>query len=162
MDEKTSRFLKWLTDNGARFPKLLFPSTDTISGMRGTVAVEAVETDEVMLEIPSQLMMSEVNALSDHVIGTCLARNSDLISGDSLLAIYIMKEYLLGENSFYWPYLAILPPPGTLAEWSHGQLEELQDDLILLRTRERKLRMAVGFLADACDGDENCVDVEAL
>jgi hypothetical protein len=126
LDLKTTQFLEWLRDNGARFPKLLFPSTDTISGMRGTVALETIETDEVMLEIPAKLMMTELNVLNDPVIGSCMAKNTDIIYGDTMLALFIMKEYLLREESFYWPYLAILPPPGTVSEWSREELDELQ------------------------------------
>jgi hypothetical protein len=64
--------------------------------------------------------------LNDPVIGSCMAKNTDIIYGDTMLALFIMKEYLLREESFYWPYLAILPPPGTVSEWSREELDELQ------------------------------------
>ena len=59
MNESEQLFYDWLIANGAQFPKLAWPSNNTKSGLRGTVAISDVETNEVMLEIPLKLMMCE-------------------------------------------------------------------------------------------------------
>ena len=125
-EEKLEVFMTWLRENGAQFPKILFPSTNTVSGIRGAIAIETIETDEVMMEIPFKLLMCEIHALRDPIIGELLARNNHIIQGDTLLAVYIMYEFLKGSNSFYWPVLDILPPPGTISDWELGELDELQ------------------------------------
>lgn len=38
-----------------------------------------------------------------------------------------MIEYLRGKDSFYYPYFAILPPPGTILNWTEDEIKELQD-----------------------------------
>lgn len=35
IDERTILFCDWLKENGCKFPKIHFPSTDTIGGIRG-------------------------------------------------------------------------------------------------------------------------------
>jgi hypothetical protein len=35
IDERTLLFVDWLKENGCKFPKIHFPSTDTVGGIRG-------------------------------------------------------------------------------------------------------------------------------
>jgi hypothetical protein len=56
-----------------------------------------------------------------------------------------MNELRKGTSSFYYPYLRILPGPGTISEWSSDQLEELQDDSLTLRARRKRLQLNTMF-----------------
>ncbi len=49
-----------------------------------------------------------------------------LFVGDVLLAVFIMYELGKGDNSFYAPYLKILPQPGSICQWTPAQLSQLQ------------------------------------
>ena len=69
MDARHQKFYEWLIDNGAKFPKIIWPSYETQSGIRGAVAAENIETNEVMFEIPIHLMMCEPNFQKDDRIG---------------------------------------------------------------------------------------------
>ncbi len=119
-------FTNWLKENGAVYSKIEFPSNDTESGVRGAVAIEDIESNEVMLQIPIHLMMCPPVIFQDQDIGDLLRKNHDLLHGDLLLAVYIMHEMLKKESSFYFPYLQILPAPFNISEWSTEELKNLQ------------------------------------
>ncbi len=137
-DEDDIRFKQWLADNGAKWPKIDWPSTATNSGMRGAVATEDIATNEFMLEIPARLMMSPLAAYASD-IGPYLRQNSDIIkpNSDIFLAIFIMSERRLGTKGVYYPFLKILPEPGSIAHWSETELRELQNDALLVRAKGR-------------------------
>ena len=123
---RMEEFLAWLQENGASFPKISWPSNETESGSRGAVAVEPIATYECMVNIPVHLMMSPLQAYSDPEIGESLQSCKDLLYGDLLLAVYIMHELRKGRESFYHPYLRIIPESCNIAEWSNDELHMLQ------------------------------------
>lgn len=125
-DKDLGLFCAWLRENGCRYPKIAWPSCATIGGMRGAVAVEDIETNEAMFEIPVKLMMCEINALEDPDIGSYLRQNEDIIQGDVILALYVMNEMRKGTDSFYFPFLRILPTPASVSKWTEDQWEQLQ------------------------------------
>ena len=126
------RFTNWLKENGAVYSKIEFPSNETESGVRGAIANEDIESNEVMLQIPIHLMMCPPIIFQDRDIGDLLRKNHDLLHGDLLLAVYIMHEMLKKESSFYFPYLQIIPPPFNISEWSTEELKNLQVFFYLL------------------------------
>jgi hypothetical protein len=136
-----AQFLEWLRANGGRFPKIVWPSCDTLNGIRGAVATETIETNEVMLEIPKHLMMSEKSALDDPVIGPYLTDRQRAFSGDSILAIFMMSEFIKGDASFFSPFLKIIPPSDSIVEWVDEELRYLQDEVITMRAKNRRAFM---------------------
>ena len=139
-DDDDVRFKQWLTENGATWPKIDWPSTATNSGMRGAVATEDIGTDEFLLEIPVQLMMSPLAAYASE-IGPYLRKNADIVKphSDIFLTIFIMHERRKGTQSFYYPFLKILPEPGSIAHWSDEELQALQNDALLVRAKGRTM-----------------------
>jgi hypothetical protein len=126
-DEKIATFKKWLHDNGARFPKIDWPRSDTDSGIRGAIALEDIATNEHMLYIPINLMLSPPQILEqDSDIGKAIRESLDTLVGDLLLTVYLMSECVKGKKSFYYPYLAILPIPLCVSEWKDEELHMLQ------------------------------------
>ena len=119
MGEKEAAFLNWLTLNGAKFPKLKWPSNETKSGIRGVVALESIDTNECMMEIPSHLMMCEPNFGIDSRIGQIIRDNESILPGDLPLCVFIMHEIGKDVESFYFPYLTIVPKQtDSILEWS--------------------------------------------
>lgn len=45
------------------------------------MAIDKIEANEPMLEIPIKLMMSPLHAFNDPIIGECLKKNQDLLKG---------------------------------------------------------------------------------
>lgn len=124
-NDDISRFKKWLEANGAKFPKVEWPSLDTTGGVRGATAIDNIATNEVMIEIPNHIMMSPPVAFASD-IGSLLRQNSDILRTDLLLSVFIMSERSKGERSFFYPFLRILPVPGTVANWDDKDLLHLQ------------------------------------
>lgn len=134
---KIDRFKAWLHANGAIFSKIEWPSVDTVGGCRGAQALEDIASEEHMLEIPIKLMMSPPTAFADSTIGPILRAHEDSLRGDLLLSLYIMFEMSKGSSSFYYPYLQILPEPGSVSQWTSAQMQELQNEDLLLKAKNR-------------------------
>ena len=146
MDEDIVKFREWLKRNDCDFDRLIdWPSYDTLSGSRGAIAKSDILTNEVMLVIPQQLMISPPNAFKDPIIGLSLYDSKELLTGDILIAVYLAYEYEKGEDSFYYPYLKILPKPSTISEWCDDDLMELQDDSLALRAKRGKNRVKIMY-----------------
>lgn len=125
-DVLRSEFRDWLIENGAKFPKIDWPSNDTESGIRGAVARSDIHTGEHLIEIPKHLMMSPPIIYADPDIGEAVRTMKDVLHGDLLLTVFIMHELRKGPKSFYSPFLRILPEPGNISEWSDENLKLLQ------------------------------------
>lgn len=41
-----------------------------------------------------------------------------------------MHERIAGPDSFWYPYLKILPYPGSIADWNAAELAELQNEYV--------------------------------
>ena len=117
-------FLAWLTGHGARFPNIRWPSN--VGCGRGAIALEVIKTNDYVLEIPHEVMMTPIHAFEEPSIGRILFENRNVLQGDSLLAVFIMHEVLKGPDSFYYPYLKILPEPQSVCSWSEREVCELQ------------------------------------
>jgi len=145
MDDDISIFYEWLISNGCQFDNIDWPSYNTISGSRGAVAKCDILPNQIMLSIPYHLMLSPPNAFKDPIIGLSLHDSKDLLTGDLLLAVYLTYEYEKGKDSFYYPYLKILPKPSTISEWSDDELKELHDDNLVLRAKRAKNRVKIMY-----------------
>ena len=133
-DDDITVFKKWLETNGAKFPKIEWPSLDTTGGVRGATAIESIATNEVMIEIPGHMMMSPPVAFASD-IGALLRQNSDILRTDILLSVFIMSERSKGAESFFYPFLRILPEPGTIANWQDKDLLHIQVSVSLKGSR---------------------------
>lgn len=125
-DVLRSEFCAWLLENGAKFPKIDWPSNNTDSGIRGAVARADIRTGEHMIEIPKHLMMSPPIIFADPEIGEACRTMKDVLHGDLLLTVFIINELRKGPKSFYSPFLRILPEPGNISEWTDDDLKLLQ------------------------------------
>ena len=99
---------------------------DTISGIRGAIAIESIDAYETMVEIPHHIMMSPPIIFKDKEIGSIMFLYQDALYSDLLLTVYLMHEISKGNQSFYYPFLRILPEPGNISEWHDDELLLLQ------------------------------------
>ncbi len=141
LSEIDERFIAWLLANGARYPKLNWPATTPLG--RGALAKEDIAPFEPILEIPVKLMMSPLSAYADEELGPVLRRHQELVRGDMLLAVHLMREIVKGESSFYYPYLCTLPRPDCLSEWAESDVKQLQDEALEFRAKARRETLKV-------------------
>ena len=57
----------------------------------------------------------------------------------------MVNERLKGSQSFWAPYLEMLPRPLTICEWSSEELEELQDSHVVERSHRRADNLRATF-----------------
>ncbi|RLN31653.1 hypothetical protein BBJ28_00004606 [Nothophytophthora sp. Chile5] len=127
MTPEERRFLRWLTDNGAVFPKLAWP-TATPNGLRGATATQDIATGEHMLCIPRQLLISEELCWRDPQLRRVFEDNRDVFARDDpVLALFLVREMVLGERSFFHPYLSTLPYPESVQDWTEDERRALRD-----------------------------------
>lgn len=119
---------QWLIDNGAAFPKLAWPAPVGDGGVRGVRATAPIAPHEEMLRVPRRLLISEELCWRDPQLGRVFDENRDVFSRDDpVLALFLVREMVCGEQSFFHPYLAILPEPESVQDWTDAELEELRD-----------------------------------
>jgi hypothetical protein len=123
---KMERFMTWLTKHGA-ITDALMVSTD-VPGIRGVVATRDIAAYECCMSIPATLMISEASAREDTTLGPVFDAHRDLFARDDpLLATFMTYHIHLKEESFYFPYLSILPDPESIQNWTRDELSFLQD-----------------------------------
>ena len=117
-------------------PLLIHHSIDTKSGSRGAVARKDICTNEYILQIPVKCMISPLHAFDDPVYGETLSQCKELLTGDTLLAVYIMIEMNKGSESFYYPYLKVVPRPDSVCHWNTAEIDLLQGYCYALHNAE--------------------------
>ena len=58
---------------------------------------------------------------------------------------YLVYELSKGEISFYYPYLKILPEPGSITKWSESELDELQHEQLKLRAERKRSQIKIVY-----------------
>ena len=146
------QFIDWLKSHGATFPKLIWPALNE-AGVKGGIARETIESDEVMMNIPIQCMITPEAAFADKVVGPILKQHERLLYGDLLLTVYIMHEHLKGDRSFYYPFLRTLPTPDTVTMWPDQMLYRMEDDAVTLKVKQKQAflqRVYARFITHIC------------
>lgn len=89
--------------------------------------METIASKETMIEIPSCCLISEDRCYQCPILGSIFTDHPQLFQRDDhILSVYIMRERLLGEDSFFAPYLRTLPQPNVPVTWTDAELDELQ------------------------------------
>lgn len=138
------RYLAWLKENGAVFPKIDWPCRTTVNSVRGAVALEDIAPNEKMIQIPRKLMMIPENCRASKKIGHVFADYSIFrygVGGCELLAVFLMHERSIGNESFWAPYIQTLPYPGTVSDWSSEEIDELYDPTISQEAKNYTLQI---------------------
>jgi hypothetical protein len=108
VEQKLFKFYKWLKNNGALFNKLdIF--TDTSTGYRGMYALDEVSYNENMIYIPDKLIIN-----CDKVEGSVVSKKirkfyDKIVDYESIIIALFFIEEIYSENSFWKPFLEILP-----------------------------------------------------
>lgn len=130
-----ARFLQWLSANAVDTSKLIWPVRNALGG-RTAYAAATVCSGDALLQVPEALMMTPSKALACELGPYALEAD---LRGDALLATFVLWELRKGDDSFWAPYLQILPPSGsTICDWSVLELEELCDQELVERMAARR------------------------
>jgi len=138
--ELFSNFIKWLCDNGAKFPNLNI--THYNENFRGIITNKNIHAGKVILNVPHSCIITTIKAKKSQV-GIEL-ENSGFTnhSSHTWLALYILQEKL-NPTSFWKPYLDILPPSydDFPQFYSSDELKQLTGSFVLDMIRSRNLNL---------------------
>ena len=107
-------FASWFADNGGHVhPSVEFAYGSLGNCLRVKLDGGSVQSTSRIVSCPRRLMVSFNNAGESSVIKRLAGRaipkiNNEIIS----LRLFLVEQYLLGQNSFWWPYIQSLPQPG--------------------------------------------------
>eukprot|EP01041_Mallomonas_annulata_P003490 gene3490-6947_t len=145
--DKFEVFEKWLLENGAKFPKLQLKNYG--EEVRGCIAVEHIEEEEIIIEIPLKCLITVEMGKDTDVGRAILSSNIEL---DAPKHIFLMLYMLIdrkNSSSFFKPYYDILPP--TLKNmpifWDENELKYLEGSYLLYQIDERKLAIENDYIA---------------
>jgi len=107
MADKYQTLLKWLADGKAKFKdlELKYYTVD----YRGVHAKNRMEKDQIILEVPLNLIMTSDKARESNIGQRIHSSGCQLRSSHSWLACMLLEEKAKGDKSFYYPYIATLP-----------------------------------------------------
>lgn len=120
-----ARRIAVLVDWAAQHGALLNPSVevyqDDTTGLSFRVkrgADTSLAAFEPIVTLPTNLTLSYLSALSDEgpdpFPKTLIEHAAPHVTG----RLFLIKEYLRGEESFWWPYIQALPQPDDRASWA--------------------------------------------
>lgn len=121
--------MKWLVENGAKVENLRISneSNERTGIHRSLYSDKTIEANEVISKIPMKLSISSKEALNHPVLGPILNQYEDLQLGRTPMAIWLLYEMNLGESSFFYPWLRLLPKKLNLPIlWTQEELSELK------------------------------------
>jgi len=124
---KNLEFLKWFSSNGGEVHGLTIAEFDGMG--RGIQAINDIESEKRVLFIPSSIIFSKRNldlsSKSDKVLDELSKKYSD--DSEEAVTIWLLLEYKRGLNSFFKPYIDVLPiyVPSILY-FTTDELSELQ------------------------------------
>ena len=125
-------FERWLTSNGAELEAVML--SEFGDGLRGVVATRDIQTGEVLISIPRELILDVADAEMSPVSGIwkmgCSPQETPPLPGYAKLALALIYESRLGDTSTRRPYIQMLPSANELEDdggpsttWSDEELE---------------------------------------
>ncbi|KAK4244938.1 hypothetical protein C7999DRAFT_16826 [Corynascus novoguineensis] len=175
-ESRFSALLEWSQQHGARLHPSLEIYLDPISKYSLRVkpsASHSLQPGFDAVTCPAGITLSYLNALVDGPLdpsaplhqrtGAFPARFTQAVPPYVLGRFFLIKEYLKGKSSFWWPYIATLPSPEQVAAWAlppfwpdqdiaylegtnaHVAIQEIQANVKREFKQARKLLKEEGF-----------------
>ena len=114
MNEALLNFRAWFQGNGGHIhPDTEIVSAETGVALRTKSRIEDVRIGSNIVSCTTDLIISFQRAQTSPVLKE-LAHVQGETAGDQiiLLRFFVIEQYLLREDSFWWPYFRLLPQPG--------------------------------------------------
>ncbi|OAQ71022.1 SET domain-containing protein [Pochonia chlamydosporia 170] len=116
----------WATSHGATLHPSIEVYQDAQTGLSFRVKPSAkspVQPYEPIVQLPTSLTLSYFNAVSEQGTSSPNAFPNDFLAGAAphvVGRLFLIKEYLKGDKSFWHPYIQALPQPGeaSRADWA--------------------------------------------
>ena len=139
-----SDLIKWLLENGAEFPNLEIKHYNET--FRGIVTNKNVKRGAEILKIPHSCIMTTLKA-QECEAGLELKKSGwEPSSSHTWLSLFLLQEKL-NKNSFWKPFIDILPPTyGDFPQfYNQSELKKLKGSFILDMIKSRNLNLEREF-----------------
>ncbi|CDH54294.1 hypothetical protein RO3G_06808 [Lichtheimia corymbifera JMRC:FSU:9682] len=124
------RYIQWLRDNGATFDKFDF-KTDQ-DGIGSVYASQPVEENETLATLPFRLAITEP-------VARRAFPSLHAYSCRAVMSAFVAQQKNLGSQSFYAPYLDVLPPKiMTTLFFDDDDMRFIENTALATATVERK------------------------
>ena len=114
-------------------PKIEYPAYFE-GGLIGCRAKEDIEHREAFIAIPYKMLVTVEAAQRHPVLGPIISDNPQVFSDTGLpdweqltLTLVLLYEYCQGEDSYWKPYLDMMPDVKFFAHWSDDMISATQD-----------------------------------
>lgn len=113
---RIATLVQWASSHGAVLNNHLEVHDDPVTGFSFRVKDgHALPAWETVVSLPTSLSLSYLNAVSQGWFHPELvSRTPPHVVG----RLFLVREYLRGRDSFWWPYIQALPQPGDRASWA--------------------------------------------
>ena len=148
MEDSISSFKGWFEANGGKFhSSVVLPQSG--QGLSLCVGSHAsiIEPGAALVSCPKKIMMVSSHAQNLFF----LLDPRSLASQTIMLRFFVVEQYLLQEESFWWPYIRLLPQPGhetslhATTLWNKDDLRWLEGINLGQATHLRKKRWREEF-----------------
>lgn len=144
---KYERFNKWCKEVGIRAPKLEYPAFFK-SGLCGVRVTGDIAHNEAMFSIPFKCILTCQKARQQPQLAKVFRQHPNLFDEDEnsswqhyMLMALLFFEMQKGEDSFWYPYLQILPNEAkSFWRWDPQIIKQTQDPALIVQ-RPRKTKM---------------------
>ena len=133
-------------------PKVEYPAYFE-GGLVGMRATEKIEHREAFLSVPYKMLMTVDAARNHPVLGGIINYNPHIFSPEEkgdweqlTLTLYLLHEYNLGEDSFWKPYIDLMPDVKFFCHWTEKEILETQDMHIATYAREYREEIEADWL----------------
>jgi histone-lysine N-methyltransferase SETD3 len=144
-DDRFDRLLRWLKDGGSKFPNLVLKYYTV--DYRGVHARKRLENNECILEVPLPLIMTTDVAMASEIGQRIRSSGCELRSSHSWLACLLLHEKEKGDQSFFKPYIDILPVHyrNMPIFFDDEELTELKGSFTLKMISDRKISLKMEY-----------------
>lgn len=126
------RFLEWCRENGFKSSGVEFPAYFGEDGqLRGVVCTKDIAPYEVVMAVPNKILITATKAREDEDLqplfdGHELFKDPD--DGDyNTLIVFLLREKLKGEQSFWAPFIQLVPEIESGIVWDKQTLEFVEE-----------------------------------
>ena len=134
-------------------PKIQYPAYFA-GGLLGVKATAPIEHRESFMSIPYKMLLTVDGAQRHPILGQVFLENPSMFSEEEkgdweqlTLVVFIIYEYQKGADSFWKPYLDLMPDVQFFCHWQQDLIDATQDHNLMKYTHEYRAELHAEWFA---------------
>ncbi|KRX00204.1 Rubisco LSMT, substrate-binding domain [Pseudocohnilembus persalinus] len=139
--EDRVRFCKWVQENGLLLKNVDYPVGFGLLGVPGIAASDEIPENTILAAVPNKMIINVKKALESELIEVYKSspKNFNMkINEDAefnILTLFLIREYIKGTDSFWYPYISSIGKSYTLYDWTKYDTEKTEDPEMIEESR---------------------------